>query len=141
MSDPQMKYEDIPQASREAVHKARDAAQALEIARVTQAESIGDIVQERFEHVLSQGTESQRAIILARVPYICQDIKAINVTLGDINKKMDQVKIDLDAKDAKNESKYLTKEAFSPFRWGLTLVVSVVITTLVGAVLTQIIIK
>lgn len=127
--------------SKEAVHAARNAAQALEVARQQQIDNLPGIVQERLEHVLAQGTEAQRAIILARVPYICQDIKQINSTLGEISKKMDQVKIDLDAKDEKNESKYVTKESFSPFKWGLTIVASVIITTLVGAILAQILVK
>ncbi len=131
--------------SREAVHAARDAAQALEIARQQQndrvAENIGGIVQERLEHVLSMGTETEKAIVLARVPYICQDIKGINVALTEIKRMMEQTKIDLEKKDEKYETKYVTKESFSPYKWGLTIAGSVVITTLVGAILANVLIK
>lgn len=141
MPDKVGSYGDIPEASHEAVHAARDAAQALEVAREQQVQKLGNIVQERFERVLAFGTEQEKSMILARVPYICQDIKDINGTLSEIKRMMEQVKRDLDAKDEKNEKKYVTIEAFSPFRWGATVVASVVITTLVGAFLSQLLIK
>lgn len=127
--------------SREAVHKAKNAAQAVEVARIQQMESMGDMVQERIEHVLARGTEQEKSLILARVPYICQDIKGINSTLVEILKKMDEVKADLATKDEKNEKKYLTQEQFAPYKWVLTIIASVIITSLVGALLAQILVK
>lgn len=110
------KYENLPEASHEAVHAARNAAQALELSRQRQIDSMGDIVQERIERVLARGSEQERSIILARVPYICQDIKNINAVLSNIQGMMEQVKIDLDAKDARNESKYVNQDQFWPVR-------------------------
>ncbi len=153
----QKETQQLPDASRTAVHAARDAAQAVELAREIQtnraaeaavskvSQDIGDILQNRIEHVLAKGTEQEKSIILARVPYICQDIKGINAALADIVKMMAQVKKDLDDKDAKtqaeNDKKYVNQDQFGPFKWALMIVASVVITTLAGAVLAQIIIK
>ncbi len=149
-------YIDLPEASHEAVHAARDAAQAVELARQLQTDkaaeaaankitqNMGDILQTRLEHVLARGTEQEKAIILARVPYICQDIKGINEALQNIVKMMEQVKKDLDAKDEKNareiSEKYVSKDQFSPYKWALVTIATVVVTTLAGAFLAQIVI-
>ncbi len=138
---PKVTYDDVTDEQREAVHAARDAAQKLEIARQQQILSIGDMVQERVENVLARGTEQEKSIILARVPYICQDIKEINKKFDVIMDKMDQVKVDLDAKDEKNDRKYLTQESFAPYRWVFGIIGSVVITAIVAALLTKIFIK
>ncbi len=96
--------------AREAVHAARDAAYAVELARQVQIAKFVDeasqkatevaaarleekivdetrlsqIVRQQLINVLSKGTEQDRALILARVPYICQDIKNINANLEEI---------------------------------------------------------
>ncbi len=144
----------LPEESKDAVHAARDAAHAVEMAREVQttrvaeaaankvSENIGDILQTRIEHVLSRGTEQEKSIILARVPYICQDIKGINAALADIVKMMSQAKRDLDEKDTNtqisNDKKYVNQDQFWPFKWVLITTGTVVITTLAGAVLAQI---
>lgn len=141
MPETEIKYEDIPPASHEAVHAARDAAQALEVARVQQMENLGDMVQERFEHVLSRGTEQDKSIILARVPYICQDIKGINVALGEINKKMDQAKVDLDSRDEKNEKKFVNQDQFGPIQKIAYGFVGLILTGVIAAILGLVLIK
>lgn len=149
-------YQNLPEASHEAVHKARDAAQAVELARQLQTTeaaeaaaqkvtaNIGDIIQSRVEHVLARGTEQEKSIILARVPYICQDIKGINQALSDIRNMMAQVKKDLDEKDEKirieNDKKYVNQDQFGPFKWALVTIATVVVTTLAGAVLATVIV-
>lgn len=45
---------------------------------------LGEIMRESVTHVLAEGTEAERALILARVPYICADIKAIKEMLQKI---------------------------------------------------------
>lgn len=143
--DTKPSYSDLPEASHEAVYAAKEAAKAVEVARQLQqqetAERMGDIMQERMEHVLAKGTEQEKSVILARVPYICQDIKGINITLKEILQKMDQVKIDLDKTSENNEKKYVTQDQFGPFKWAATLIASVVITSLVGAILALVILK
>lgn len=114
--DEKQKYDSLPQASHDAVYADRDAAQALEVSRQLQIKSVGDIVQERIEHVLAKGTEQEKSIILARVPYICQDIKTINATLQEIKGMMNQTKADLEAKDERNEKRFVNQDQFSPVR-------------------------
>ncbi len=98
--------------SREAVHAARDAAQAIEVARHKQIQEVADkvtefipdetqlahIVRQQVENVLARGTEQDKLMILARVPYICQDIKdnkkemqIMNDRGERIEKKMDEI--------------------------------------------------
>jgi predicted nucleotide-binding protein (sugar kinase/HSP70/actin superfamily) len=151
------KYSDLPEASHEAVHAARDHAQKVEMARQMQtteaaeaaafavSENIGDILQSRIEHVLAKGTEQEKSIILARVPYICQDIKNINKSLDKIVEMIQKNRTDHEADEKKtmeiNDKKYVNQDQFSPFKWALVTIATVVITTLAGAILAQVIIK
>lgn len=157
MSKDSMAYDNLPEESHEAVHAARDHAQKVEMAREVQttrvarataeevSANIGDIVRTNIEHVLARGTEQDKSIILARVPYICQDIKSINGALDEIKKMMGQVKKDLDEKDARtqveNDKKYVNHDQFSPYKWTLTIIAGAVITGLVGAFMALVIIK
>lgn len=101
-------------AAREAVHAARDAAQAVEVARQSQmiqaaedaatkaatlaAQRVADqalsetrlaeIIHRQMTEVLGAGTDSEKAIVLARVPYICADIKTINANLEVIKEAL-----------------------------------------------------
>ncbi len=107
----------LDQKAIEAVHAARDAAQAVETIRQIQIIRLADeaskkaaeiasnrveeklideqrmseIVKTQVENVLAKGTEQDRAIILARVPYICQDIKKTDGRLENIEKSVDQL--------------------------------------------------
>lgn len=86
----------LDEQARKAVHAARDAAFQVEIVRQQQseeaasraAESLASVVRQQLQEVLSQGTEKERAVILARVPFICQDIKDINKSLKEIQVTM-----------------------------------------------------
>lgn len=72
--------------SAEAINATKNAAEAVESARAAQMaasmtvneERMGKIVRHQVENVLASGSEQDKSIILARVPYICQDIKTIN---------------------------------------------------------------
>lgn len=77
----------LSDASREAVHTARDAAQALEVARQMQIidrTEMAAIIREQLTAVLAGGSEHERELILARVPYICNDIKTINTNIAKL---------------------------------------------------------
>lgn len=109
MSDQPTEPVVLDEKGREAVHAARDAAFAIEVTRQAQARDMmdkaasvavevaaqkviderrmGQIVQERVEHVLSMGTERERAVVLARVPYICAEITNINSMLEEIRER------------------------------------------------------
>ncbi len=134
MESKKLTYDDVPTESREAVHAVRDAQQQIELARQQQIVSIGDMVQDRVENVLARGTEQEKAIILARVPYICQDIKGINSSLREIKELIQDV-------NDRNEKKYVSRDQFAPYKWVLGIIGSVIITGVVTALLSQIIIK
>lgn len=92
--------------AKERIHAAKNAAQADEVARVELAERaateaavrseerlaekivdeerLAVIVRKQLQYVLSEGSETNRSIILARVPYICADIKAINANVQEL---------------------------------------------------------
>ncbi len=100
----------LDDAAKEAVHAAKNAAQAIEVARQVQFEHasadaaqkaammaseqvrkkivdevrMGEIMRDAVQHVLTQGTDSERELIIARVPYICEEIRNINVNLERI---------------------------------------------------------
>lgn len=129
-ADPQKT--DAENASDAAVHAAKNAAQTVELARQLQvdnaaehaatkiAQNMGDIVQDRIEHVLARGTEQDKSIILARVPYICQDIKAINKALTNLVALIQQNRRDREDKEEENEArydkKYVNQDQFSPVK-------------------------
>ncbi len=104
------KDQELPESSREAVHAAKNAAQAIELARQVQSHETADkaahiaadlaaakvqekiidreemavIIREQMISVLSSGSDHERELILARVPYICNDIKAINANIAKL---------------------------------------------------------
>lgn len=132
-------------ASQAAVHAAKNAAQAVEMARAAQMQAHDEVTTQALvkalEQVFGEQEERQRFIDTKRIPLICKDITDIKQNISDIKDMMAQVKSDLIEKDEKNEDKYLTKEQFSPYKWVLTIAGGVVVTSLVAAVLAQVLIK
>lgn len=119
----------LDEKQREAVHAARNAAQAVEIARAQQIQEVADrvtefipdenqmarIIREQVENVLAHGTEQDKSMILARVPYICQDIK-------DINARGERIEVSIEE----------LKEKFSTYPLVKTIVFSFVAAVLLG---------
>lgn len=150
MDDPTL---NSSEASKEAVHATRDAAQKIEVARQIQTveaanaaanrvtQNIGDIMQDRIEYVLARGTEQEKSIILARVPFICQDIKSINKSLDNIEKMMAGFKNDLEVREEKSDRRYVNQDQFWPIRtlsYGFAgLLLAGVITALLALVLSK----
>lgn len=95
----------LNEKERQAVHAQRDAAQADILVRKVQIQEIAEkvtekipdqdqlafIVRQQVENVLAHGTEQEKAMILARVPYICQDIKDIKGSLSNMEEKLTYV--------------------------------------------------
>lgn len=137
--------------AKEAVQAAGDAAHAVEVARQTQLEAaaefasqkaaslaaehisqkivdegrMGEIMRENVQYVLSRGTESERALILARVPYICADIKDMKASIQAIEKNI--------------EDKFVTRYEFSPVRMLAYGLAGLLLTATVGAMVAAII--
>lgn len=135
----------LDDAAKEAVHAAKNAAQAVEVARQAQSETatqraaeiastlavervtekiideqrMGEVVRQQIEHVLSRGSEQQGALILARVPYICQDIKEMKAAIQGI--------------EANIEDKFVTRYEFSPVRMLTYGIVGLLLTATIGA--------
>ncbi len=113
-------YEDMPDAAHEAVHAARDAAQAVEVARQTQLlsfkeetkNSFVEAIQDAFGDYKQQG----RFVDLKQIPLICAQIINIHNNIEEIVEMMKQVKHDLDAKDEKNEKRYVNQDQFFTVR-------------------------
>ncbi len=94
----------LGEEAREAVHAARDAEQAKQLAqqafiqeaadnaarvatelatkrmseRMVDEDRMAAVVRKQMMDILSSGSDKERAIVLARVPYICQEIEQIN---------------------------------------------------------------
>ncbi len=76
----------LDQASNNAAIKAADLAAENISNKIIDEQRMATIMREQMMNVLSQGTEKDRSIILARVPYICQEIKDINANIAWIVK-------------------------------------------------------
>ena len=91
----------IDTKAQEAVDAQTTAAHAVEVVRqeqlaVAAAERaiekradegrIAEIVKEQLENVLAAGSEQEKTFILARVKYVCQDIKDMKTTLQELTK-------------------------------------------------------
>ncbi len=108
----------LDEKAKEAVTAAKNAAYAVELARQAQisnfavetAQKAAEVASERIkekiideqrmaiivkhqvENVLLKGTEQERSMILARVPYICQDIKKTDGRLENIEQSIQDIK-------------------------------------------------
>jgi len=82
-------------ASKEAVHKARNAAQAIEMAREAQlaeaiektAHSTKAAVLESLKEVFGDGDEkdpNQMRILVRRIPILCTNIQAMHEDIAEI---------------------------------------------------------
>lgn len=78
----------LDETARKAVHAARDAQFAVELSRKEQEERMGEVIRNSMTDVLSMGSDRERAIVLARVPYICTEIEVINKRLEKIQKDL-----------------------------------------------------
>jgi len=99
MTDPLTEAQEVSEV---AAHKAKSAAAAVELAREVQQKELIDrvtkdivgerrlaeVVKEQVENVLATGSEQEKTLVLARVPFICQDIKDIHSTLVKINEAL-----------------------------------------------------
>lgn len=57
-------------------------------------ERIGEIVESRVRYVLTQGTDKERQLIYARVPYICTEIENINTALEKLSAMLETIQKD-----------------------------------------------
>lgn len=134
----------VTEASREAVHAARDAAQAIETARAVQAtvlhESTTASLTEALREVFGEYTEQQRFIDLKRVPLICKQIEYIHENIAEIKTMMDNVKSDLTKKDTDNSTKYVNQDQFWPVKTLVYGVVGIMLTGIVTALLALVLI-
>lgn len=138
----------LNEKERTAVHLQRDAAQADFVARKVQMKEVADMVTEfipdkeemaqvvrsQMEYVLSRGTEQDKAMILARVPYICQDIKDINARGERIENALESIKVQMDAQKDILSTYPLVKSLVFGF-------VSMVLVSVVGGLLALVVIK
>lgn len=81
---------DPEQASAEAIHKAKNAQQAVEVARYAQIESVMNsdrfalTVEDAVIRAFKAGIGDGRYIDVSRIPLICQSIVGIDKKLDDL---------------------------------------------------------
>lgn len=133
--------------SAEAINATKNAAEAVERARAAQLaaavtlteERMASIVKHQVENVLASGSEQDKSIILARVPYICQDIKNFNARGERVEQAVREILEML-------EDKYAKKSDIIPIhknldglndnvKWVVRLVIGAVIAALLGLVI------
>lgn len=119
-------------ASKEAVHKARGAQQAVEIARAAQIELAINTSSKRTEDALvfalrkvfGENEKSGRFIDVSQIPLICKSIV-------DMHEKITEMKQDL-------ENKYVTRYEFNPVRAIAFGLASLLLTATVGAMVAMV---
>lgn len=115
--------------SAEAVQAASVHAEAIEKARAAQSvladERTARLFKEALEDVFSASAQSGRFIDISRIPLICQAILTIDDSLKNINEKLD--------------TKYVTKEAFTPVQRVVYGVVGLILTSVFVALLSLVI--
>lgn len=82
----------IPEASKEAIIKAKDAAEAIEISRTQQMQDMLDKSDARnvstlstvLKEVFGEFTDTGRFIDVKRIPLICSQIAQIHTDIGGI---------------------------------------------------------
>lgn len=87
-------YEDTPQASHDAVHAARDAQQAVELAREVQLEKAVKETARQTKEALLEGLKEvfgdtsedpgQMKVLVRRIPILCTSIDQMHKDISDI---------------------------------------------------------
>ncbi|MES2006908.1 MAG: hypothetical protein V4436_02235 [Patescibacteria group bacterium] len=96
MPDKEIKYDDMPDAVHEAVHAARDAQQAIEVARQVQlSEAVAKTAQETRTAVIDglkeifgepdEANPEHMKIIYSKIPILCIRVDAIDKNIESIN--------------------------------------------------------
>ncbi len=133
------------QASKEVVKTAAIHADAVEVSRVAQLQAHDEKTRELFEQAISNAfgeyKDQQRFIDLKRVPLICAQIVNIHDNLAEIKEMMQQVKLDLDEKDKRNEERYVNRDQFDPVQKIVYGVVALILTAVVGALIALVLMK
>lgn len=86
------------QASAEAVHKTKNAQQAVEMARQVQLEAIlnssrlSNTIQDAVIAALNRGAAEKKYIDIGRIPFICDDIRGIHSLITIMNENVSLVK-------------------------------------------------
>ncbi len=116
---------EVIDASVEAVHAAKNAAQAVETARALQAAALSEnatqSLVEALRQVFGEGQERQRFIDITRIPLICQSIIQMGDDLKEMNKKLDE--------------KVVTQDQFAPVKIIAYGLVTSVMLAVLGAIL------
>lgn len=106
-------------ASAEAIHSAKNAAQALETARQAQLADAVERTAIRTKESLLEGLRevfgddskdpAQMKVLVQRVPLLCQNVEQTHKDIADIKDSLAELKDIVDRK-------YVTIEAFSPVK-------------------------
>jgi Fe-S cluster assembly ATPase SufC len=99
MPDEHLNAED---ASKEAVHTAKNAAQAVEVARQTQMIEVAKaaaaetkiMLMESLREVFGEGDQKnpeQMQILVQRIPLICQDVNQIHVDIREVKDSVEKI--------------------------------------------------
>lgn len=99
MDNPNLTYKDVPEVSHEAVHKAREAAQAIEVAREAQLADVVEKTAMRTKAALLEGlkevfandndkTPSEMSVLIQRVPILCTNVIQMHDDIANIKSNL-----------------------------------------------------
>lgn len=113
------------EAAQNAVHAAKNAQQAVELARAAQTKQMTESLTEALRDVFGEGETSGRFVDITRIPLICKSILDMHANLTEIKEMLDQ--------------KFVSKERFAPIEKVVYGLVGLMLTAVVVAILGTII--
>lgn len=114
-------------AAKEVVAAAASAAATARVESQDDDDRVTRALATALRRVFGENQEAQRFIDVSRIPLICQNIDGIHSSIKKIEDKLD--------------TRYLTVEAFAPYKMALNAIAGLVLVAVVGGLLSLILIK
>lgn len=97
-----IKYEDMPQEVHEVVHKAKDAAQAVEVAREVQmaklakdtAKQTEQVVTKALKDIFGEGDSKdpeRMTVLVRRIPLLCTNIDDMHKLIASNSERLEKI--------------------------------------------------
>ncbi len=104
---------EVVTASSEAVHAAKNAAQAVELSRLASMDALqqstADAVIRGFKEVFGEVPDTGRFVDTNKIKFICKDIEGINTKMGEMTEAMTKL-------EEKFEEHYVNQDQFAPVK-------------------------
>lgn len=134
------KYEDMPEATYDAIHAVRDAQQAIEVAREAQSthqlSQVKGALLEGLKEVFGEGDgkdPDKMVVLYSRIPVLCVSVDKIKSDISDIKEAQ---AIALGNQTASRADIAAIKDNL---KWGIRLFIGTIVTAGLGGIITLLI--